>query len=192
MHRAVADLEPFVYRAHYLTSAQADQLFTRLRTEVTWRQQRLRLFGRRVQQPRLTAWFSDPGIAYQYRGLRLAANAGHAALKPLRRRLEADLGVAFNSVLLNAYRDGADAMGWHADDEPELGPHPVIASISLGATRRMLIRPAAGGRSQRMQLAHGSLLLMQGTSQAQWRHCVPRTRQQVGPRINLTFRHIRA
>ena len=100
-------------------------------------------------------------------------------------------------MLANGYRDGNDSMGWHSDDEPELGPNPCIASLSLGAERAFLLRPrkpdAAGKRpSARLVLAHGSLLVMRGASQARYQHCLPKTRRPVGPRINLTFRRVAA
>jgi len=91
-------------------------------------------------------------------------------------------------VLANAYRNGADSMGWHADNEPELGQQPVIASISLGAERRFLIRPGRKGRSSPIMLEHGSLLLMSGDSQDGYQHCVPKTSPKEGLRINLTYR----
>ena len=108
----------------------------------------------------------------------------------MRARLVRELGVAFDSVLANLYRDGRDAMGWHADDEPELGPEPVIASVSLGATRRFVLRHRDGAPRLAIHLPAGSLLLMQGATQAHYRHALPRTARPVGPRINLTFRCI--
>ncbi len=111
-------------------------------------------------------------------------------LLELRQRLERSLGARFNSVLANAYRDGQDSMGWHADDEPELGPRPLIASISLGATRRFLIRERGRSRSSGLDLETGSLLVMKGDCQSTYRHCVPKTRKPAGLRINLTYRKI--
>ena len=112
-------------------------------------------------------------------------------LLPLRERLQRELGQPFNSVLANRYRDGRDAMGWHSDDEPELGPRPVIASLSLGGTRRFVFRhrhdPA---KKFALELPHGSLLVMAGDTQANWRHALPRTTRAVPPRLNLTFRRI--
>ena len=121
-----------------------------------------------------------------------------AELGRLRERVSAACESHFNSVLVNLYRDGDDSMGWHADDEPELGPRPVIASLSLGATRRFRMQPRRGGRDVRralshaIDLTHGSLLVMAGDTQRDWRHAVPRTRSTVGPRINLTFRYVTA
>lgn len=150
------------------------------------------LFGQRMRQPRLVGWCADAGVEYRYSGLRLRPAPWLPALDALRHRLNAKLDCRFNSVLLNAYRDGADSMGWHADNEPELGLEPVIASLSLGAPRRFRLRPVNGGAALGFDLASGSLLLMRGRSQADWRHAVPKTRRQVGLRINLTFREILA
>ncbi len=105
-------------------------------------------------------------------------------------QLEAAAGTPFNSVLLNYYRNGQDAMGWHSDDEPELGPQPVIASISLGAYGGSCCAHKGGGPSSAIELAHGSLLLMQGDTQKNYRHSLPRTAKPVDARINLTFRKI--
>jgi alkylated DNA repair dioxygenase AlkB len=183
-------VEPFDYRPGFIAAAEALRLCDRLWAELDWRHYRIRMFGREVPQPRLTAWCSDPGIAYTYSGIRLDPEAWHPALEHLRGRLGNETRHAFNSVLVNAYRDGGDAMGWHADDEPELGDEPVIASLSLGAERKLLVRPRGGGPSRAIQLENGSLLLMQGDSQSRWLHSVPRTRRVAGLRINLTFRRI--
>jgi alkylated DNA repair dioxygenase AlkB len=183
-------VEPFEYRPGFIAAASALELRERLWRELGWQQYRIRIFGRDLPQPRLTAWCSDPGVAYVYSGIRLEPAAWHPALEDLRSRLQEETCQAFNSVLANAYRDGGDAMGWHADDEPELGPEPVIASVSLGATRKLLVRPREGGASRAIHLENGSLLLMQGESQARWLHSVPRTRKVSELRINLTFRRI--
>ena len=181
----------FAYRPGFLSDSESDDLLQGLWRDVDWRQDEIVLFGRRVRQPRLFGWCADPGVVYRYSGLRLDPAPWPVALVRLRRRLDATLGARFNSVLLNAYRDGADSMGWHADDERELGPEPLIASVSLGATRRFRLRRRHGGRSLGLDLAHGSLLTMQGRSQADYQHAVPKTRRSVGLRINLTFRVVR-
>jgi len=101
------------------------------------------------------------------------------------------LRIDFNSVLANLYRDGRDSMGWHSDDEPELGAQPAIASLSLGSTRRFVLKHRNDpSRKFALELPHGSLLLMRGATQANYRHALPRTARPVGPRINLTFRRI--
>jgi alkylated DNA repair dioxygenase AlkB len=182
--------QAFEYQPEYLNPRHADRLLRRLWNELEWQRYAIRLFGRLVQQPRLTAWCADAGVLYTYSGLTLESAPWHPALAALRTRLQRDCGAGFNSVLANAYRDGRDSMGWHADDEPELGDCPIIASVSLGAERRLLMRPRQGGASQRLNLAHGSLLLMRGRCQADWLHSLPRTRKPVGPRINLTYRQV--
>lgn len=181
--------------ADWLSAPEADALFGTLQTWIPWARHRLRIFGREVDAPRLSCWIGDPEAAYRYSGTRFAPQPWPAALQPVRDRLSAAAGVDFNSVLANLYRDGRDAMGWHSDDEPELGPRPVIASLSLGATRRFVLkarRPGADGKLERrvIELPHGSLLLMRGDTQARFRHALPRTARTVGPRINLTFRKI--
>mgnify|MGYP001811830296 CR=1 FL=1 len=180
--------EGFGYQPGFLEPLPATELLDRLWAELNWEQYRVRLFGRDIPQPRLTAWCCDRGVTYSYSGIRLGPAPWHPLLDDMRSRLRAETGMRFNSVLANAYRDGNDAMGWHADDEPELGDAPVIASLSLGAARRMLVRPKTGGPSVAIELEHGSLLLMRGNSQADWLHCVPRTRRPLGLRINLTYR----
>ena len=164
--------------------------YERLRRDLEWRSQEIMLFGKPVLQPRLMDWYADPGVTYRYSGLTLEPKPWPAVLQALRDRLEAHCQAPFNSVLCNAYRDGQDSMGWHADDEPELGPEPLIASLNLGATRRFRIRRKGGGESMGVDLESGSLLLMSGRSQAEYQHAVPKTRRAVAPRINLTFRRV--
>lgn len=158
--------------------------------QVNWRQDRIRLFGKEHRIPRLQAFLSDPGIHYTYSRLRLAGAPWLPALQPLKQRLEALCEQPFNALLLNLYRDGQDCMGWHADDEPELGQNPVIASVSLGAPRRFRLRHNRSRDTHALTLEHGSLLLMAGPTQHHWQHCLPRTRVCRSPRINLTFRLI--
>ncbi|HEY1136044.1 MAG TPA: alpha-ketoglutarate-dependent dioxygenase AlkB [Xanthomonadaceae bacterium] len=174
----------------WLPVDEADALFARLRREIAWECHRIRIFGREVDSPRLSCWIGDPDAVYVYSRTRFVPHPWPASLLPLRERLADELGVAFNSVLANLYRDGRDRMGWHSDDEPELGPRPVIASLSLGAVRRFSLKPRAGGVSRALDLPHGSLLVMAGDTQVAWRHALAGTAKSVGPRINLTFRRI--
>lgn len=169
----------------------ADEFFARLRGEVEWRQEEVLLFGARHAVPRLVAWHGDPGATYRYSGVNHHPLPWTVTLAKIRERAELLSGHRFNSVLLNLYRDGRDGMGWHADDEPELGPEPVIASVSLGATRRFRMRHRRRrDQTLAIDLAHGSLLLMQGPTQHHWVHAVPKTLRPVGERINLTFRYV--
>ncbi|WP_191621277.1 alpha-ketoglutarate-dependent dioxygenase AlkB family protein [Marinihelvus fidelis] len=180
----------FSYTPSFIPAGQADVLFTALWANTPWEQLDIVLFGRTVRQPRLTAWYAERGVRYRYSGLEMSGDEFPADIADLAAQLDQHLGVRFNAVLLNAYRDGDDAMGWHADDEPELGAQPVIASVSLGATRVMRVRHGKSGPSTGLSLENGSLLVMSGDSQANFRHSIPRTRQPVGRRINLTFRRV--
>jgi alkylated DNA repair dioxygenase AlkB len=170
---------------------EARELFRKLREEIAWRQEEVLIFGHRHPVPRLVAWHGDPGARYTYSGTRHEPLPWTATLERIRGHVQALIGCEFNAVLLNLYRDGRDGMGWHADDEAELGPNPVIASVSLGAARRFCLRH----RRQRalrvdLSLPHGSLLLMAGATQQHWVHSVPKTAAPVGERINLTFRRV--
>jgi alkylated DNA repair dioxygenase AlkB len=175
----------------FLDAAEAARAFLAVRDEVPWERHTLRLYGRDVAMPRLSCWIGDADAVYAYSGARYVPRAWTPTLAALRERVAAACGVAFDSVLANRYRDGRDAMGWHADDEPELGPAPVIASLSLGAARRFRLRRKDERTTTRaIELTPGSLLVMQGATQTHWQHALPRTAKPVGERINLTFRKI--
>lgn len=177
----------------FLPATEAAALLTHLTEAVAWEQRSISLFGKTHPQPRLTAWYGDPEARYAYSGLAWEPKPWLPALADLRQRVEAAAGCRFNSVLLNLYRDGRDSMGWHSDDEPELGPAPTIASLSLGAERRFRLRPRAGMMAAKpfgVDLPHGSLLLMHPPTQAEWQHALPKTARPVGPRLNLTFRWV--
>lgn len=187
------DPDLFDYTPQFLAEPAADHALERLWRELEWSQKEITLFGRRLMQPRLIAWCGDPEAVYTYSGLKLDPLPWHPLLRQLRGQIEQFTGHRFNSVLANAYRDGRDSMGWHSDDERELGRNPVIASLSLGAVRRFLLRSKqvdAGTRRASLALAlgHGSLLIMQGDSQQRFQHSLPRSRQAAGLRINLTYR----
>jgi len=175
----------------WLDPDAASALLGTLLREVPWQVHRVRLFGRELPSPRLSCWIGEADAVYRYSGTRFAPRPWLPALAGLRERLQEELGHPFNSVLANRYRDGADAMGWHSDDEPELGPRPLIASLSLGGTRRFLLRHRRDADARlALELEPGSLLLMGGETQRHWKHALPCTRRPVGERINLTFRRI--
>ena len=183
---AVLALDP-----HWLDAPAADALFAALLADVPWETHRILLFGREVDSPRRSCWIGDPDARYRYSGADFMPRPWPQALLPVRARLREELGLDCNSVLANLYRDGRDRMGWHRDDERELGPRPVIASLSLGAARRFVLKQRADAKvSRAITLPHGSLLLMAGDTQARYRHALPATAKAVGPRINLTFRRI--
>jgi alkylated DNA repair dioxygenase AlkB len=186
----LADAE-LQFDPHFLSAARADALFGQLRDLIAWETHRIRLFGRDVDSPRLSSWIGDAGASYVYSGSRFEPRAWPEALSELRDQVSQAVEERFNSVLANLYRDGRDSMGWHSDDERELGPQPVIASLSLGAQRRFLLKARKGhGKSFALALPPGSLLVMRGDTQKNYRHALPKTARPVGERINLTFRRI--
>ncbi|MGH8509730.1 MAG: alpha-ketoglutarate-dependent dioxygenase AlkB family protein [Gammaproteobacteria bacterium] len=157
-----------------------------------WRQDRITLFGRTVNSPRLTAWYGEAGVTYAYSGLTLVARGWLPELSGIRERVGQVAGTNFNSVLLNLYRNEADSMGWHSDDETSLGVNPVIGSVSFGATRTFQLQHKRRKTYRSViDLTDGSLLLMSGPTQHHWRHRVPKATVPCGPRINLTFRTIK-
>jgi alkylated DNA repair dioxygenase AlkB len=188
---AMPDAEVF-----YLTRlalAQPDtEVLERLIAEIPWRSEEVVMWGRRMPQPRLTAWYGDAGASYAYSGIELHPLPWTPILLNLKTRIEELVGVTFNSVLLNYYRDHQDSVGFHSDDEPELGERPVIASLSLGEERIFVLKHKTLKYVEpvRLRLASGSLLLMKGDTQRCWRHGVPKDSRPCGPRINLTFRQI--
>ena len=175
----------------WLQAEQADALFAELRDSIEWETHRIRLFGREVDSPRLSSWIGDEGASYTYSGARFLPYPWPHALADVRRQLARELDCDFNSVLANRYRDGRDYMGWHSDNESALGPQPIIASLSLGATRRFVLKERQEPRRRlALELPPGSLLVMRGDTQQNYRHALPRTAKPVGERINLTFRRI--
>jgi alkylated DNA repair dioxygenase AlkB len=178
--------------ADFLTRPQSAACFSELLDCVDWGQHIIRIRGREVASPRLSAWYGDPDAHYSYSGLALEPRPWLPVILDLKTRVEAVCDAPFNSVLLNLYRDGADSMGWHSDDEPELGERPVIASLSLGATRRFRLRHRRRKELEpvAVDLENGSLLIMQGDTQRYWKHQVPKTKRVTEPRMNLTFRSV--
>jgi alkylated DNA repair dioxygenase AlkB len=167
--------------------ADADQLFATLRDEIAWEQHVVTLYGRTMPTPRLTAWMGNG--AYRYSGIVNEPGPWPRTLVELRERLRRELGVDVNSCLANLYRDGTDSMGYHSDDEPELGSRPTIASVSLGDRRRFVLRHRRTGERWSWDLGQGDLLVMRDESQSDYAHAVPKTSRPVSPRLNLTFRH---
>lgn len=176
------------------TENQCCQLFHELQSTILWRQDRIQLFGKSINIPRLQAWYADSGLSYQYSGITLTPESWTPLLSAIKKKVETLSDQSFNSVLINLYRDGQDSNGWHADNEPELGNDPVIASLSLGSTRRFRMRhlqaKTARIDSLTFDLESGSLLLMSGKTQSCWQHSITKTSRPVQPRINLTFRNI--
>lgn len=178
---------------HWLSPDEAERLMGLLIREIQWEQSTINLYGKPVKIPRLNAWYGDSRARYQYSGTVFDPLPWSDSLKTLKHLIEEATGDEFNSVLANMYRDGNDSVAWHSDNEPELGRNPVIASVSLGQSRRFLLkhRKDRDLGSIRLELSSGDLLLMRGETQHHWLHSVPKVAKSVGPRINLTFRKVK-
>jgi alkylated DNA repair dioxygenase AlkB len=175
----------------FVPAERCTATFAALRAALSFEAKEIRILGRNVMQPRLTAWVGDEGAVYRYSGTLNIPHPWPEALSELRTRVTDVAGVAFNSVLCNLYRSGTDSMGMHSDSERELGPNPIIASLSLGAVRRFQLRHRKRrGVGLDIDLPDGSLLLMRGALQHHYRHGVPKQPNVEGERMNLTFRRV--
>src|SRR5258708_27168618 len=179
-----------IWVADWLDGAHASDALAALLDEISWQQDIMNPPAGQVPFPRLTAWQGDPGAVYVYSGIRNIPKPWTPTVLALKTQAEAESKTRFNSVLLNRYRTGMDSMGWHADKERELGPQPVIASVSLGTTRTFEVRHTKTRQTHTLQLTHGSLLIMQGRHQLDWAHRVPKEPEARGERINLNFRYV--
>ncbi len=159
---------------------------------VPWRNDEIVVWGKKHRQPRLSAWYGDKDCSYTYSGIRLEPIPWSAALLEIKRQVERLTQTTFNGALLNFYRDQRDSMGFHSDDEPELGPQPVIASLSLGERRTFILKHKSRKdlKPARIALESGSLLVMKGATQEHWKHGIDKETRQCGPRVNVTFRRI--
>ncbi|MDP1726150.1 MAG: alpha-ketoglutarate-dependent dioxygenase AlkB [Bacteroidota bacterium] len=176
---------------HFIDAKTAGKWYQYMLNQIAWQQYDIKLFGKSIQQPRLSAWYGETGTRYTYSGLTLNPIPFTKELLTIKNKIEQLAKTTFNSVLLNLYRDGNDSMGWHSDDEKELGQNPIIASLSLGSARLFVFRHKhAKEPLVKLILEPGSLLIMKGTTQRYWQHSLPKTKQVIEPRINLTFRRI--
>ena len=185
------DAEVYYLRELFLAQT-AEAIMNQLINEVRWRAENIVVWGKTYPQPRLTAWYGDNGINYTYSGIQLVALPWTDTLIDIKNRIEKFAGTDFNSVLLNYYRSHRDSMGLHSDDEPELGRRPIIASLSLGEQRTLVLKHKTKRdlKSVRLKLASGSLLLMKGDTQHYWKHGIEKEKRPCGPRVNLTFRRV--
>jgi alkylated DNA repair dioxygenase AlkB len=176
---------------NFLNTKDADNAYEWLLQNIKWKQYHIKMFGKLLAQPRLTAWYGSAGSNYSYSGLNLQPEPFSKELLTLKAKIEQVGLTQFNSVLLNLYRNEKDSMGWHADDEKELGINPIIASLSLGQTRKFQVKHKfTKNLNLNLQLTHGSLLLMKGEMQHYWQHAIPKSKNSCNQRINLTFRNI--
>ena len=176
----------------FFSEAQANHLFEQLIGTTSWQQDTITIYGKKHLVPRLTAWYGDADKPYAYSGIKMNPEPWTIALNEIKRKVEAEAATTFTSVLLNYYRNGQDSMGWHRDNEKELGQNPVIASVSFGQTRPFHLRHKFKKDLPKLiiPLTHGSLLIMKDATQHFWEHQVPKSAKTLAPRINLTFRKI--
>jgi alkylated DNA repair dioxygenase AlkB len=188
---ALPDAEVVFYRT-FFTKSQSDVFYEDLYHHANWKQDQIKFYGKLIDLPRLTAWYGDQGKSYTYSGITVNPDPWMPSLLTIKTEIETVSGVAFNSVLLNLYRGERDSVAWHADNEPELGENPVIGSVSFGEARQFHFKHKRDKNLKlKINLSHGSYLLMAGATQHNWLHQVPKETKTRSPRINLTFRAIR-
>lgn len=181
-----------IFYPNVFSIQESDRLFADLDSNIKWKKDTIHIYGKKIPLPRLTAWYGDEGKSYTYSHIEQHPEPWTPTLTSIKLKAEEISEVNFNSVLLNLYRHGQDSVSWHSDDEPELGENPIIASISLGATRRFFLKhKILKDHKITLDLPKGSLLLMKGETQHFWKHQISKTAKFVEPRINLTFRVIK-
>lgn len=185
------DSADLVYWPQWLSGTEQSRLWCAFE-KLAWEQSIIKIMGRQIPVPRLNTWYGDCGAGYGYSGIRLTVNPWTTELLEVRDRVQEHTDQLFNSVLANWYRHGQEGVDWHADDEPELGKNPIIATVSLGGPRKFVLKHRTNKTIEPIEfrLAPGSLLLMQGSTQAHWMHKIPKTRRSVEPRISLTYRKV--
>jgi len=181
----------YIFYPNFFSKAESDSFLKNLRSNIVWKQESMNMYGKKIDFPRLTAWYGNNDKPYSFSGITLQPLPWSSEILSIKSKIEPVAKTAFNSVLLNLYRDGNDSISWHTDAERELGTNPVIASVNFGATRKFQLRHIKTKEKLEIELTHGSLLIMQGELQHFWQHQVPKTSKVVGERINLTFRVIK-
>jgi alkylated DNA repair dioxygenase AlkB len=180
-----------IYFPTFLKKEKAEAIFNELIQNTPWQQDEITVYGKKHLQPRLTALYGNEGKPYSYSNIVMQPHPWTLLLQKIKSRIEGITETNFTTVLLNYYRNGSDGNGSHADNERELGINPIIASLSLGTERTFQLKHNSNSTLKKsLILEHGSLLLMQGTTQHFWKHQIPKTSKPIGPRINLTFRKI--
>jgi len=173
---------------NFFEQQKADNYFNLLMKNIHWKQEKIFLYGKEHDVPRLSAWYGDEGKSYEYSGIHAKAIPWDPSLLAIKEEIEAISNERFNSVLVNQYRDGSDGVAWHSDDEPELGIDPIIASVSFGEERQFQLKHKKRQITKSLILPHGSLLLMGKKTQLNWLHQIPKSKRLLKSRINLTYR----
>lgn len=181
----------YIFYPNFFPKSESDILLKGLRNNIVWKQESMNMYGKKIDFPRLTAWYGNNDKPYSFSGITLQPLPWTNEILTIKNKIEPIAKTVFNSVLLNLYRDGNDSISWHTDAEKELGINPIIASVNFGATRKFQLRHIKTKEKLEIELTHGSLLIMQGELQHFWQHQVPKTSKPVGERINLTFRVIK-
>ncbi|MFD1315239.1 alpha-ketoglutarate-dependent dioxygenase AlkB family protein [Namhaeicola litoreus] len=181
----------YIYIPNFYNKSTADNYFKQLLENIVWNQESMNIYGKQILFPRLTAWYGDNDKPYSFSGITLQPHPWSKELLEIKKNIEPKAQVKFNSVLLNRYRSGSDSISWHTDAEKELGKNPVIASVNFGAERKFQLKHMDSNEKIEIVLKHGSLLIMMGELQHYWKHQVPKTKELMKERINLTFRVIK-
>jgi len=187
----VVDNGEYIYLPNYFSKSESDSYLKSLKENILWKQESMNMYGKKVYFPRLTAWYGDNDKPYKFSGITLQPHPWTTEILEIKNKIEQQVKVVFNSVLLNRYRDGNDSISWHTAAAPELGKNPIIASVNFGDTRKFQLRHINTKKKLEIELSHGSLLIMQGELQHFWQHQVPKTKELKTERINLTFRVIK-
>lgn len=181
----------FLHIGQFFSKSLSDKYFKTLFDAIDWKQEKMNMYGKELLFPRLTAWYGEDDKPYSFSGITLKPKKWTPELLEIKKQIESKVDASFNSVLLNRYRNGNDSISWHTDAEKELGKNPVIASVNFGATREFQLKHIHTNEKMSINLSHGSLLIMMGEMQHFWKHQIPKTKKNVGERINLTFRVIK-
>ena len=180
------------YFPNFFNVEKSDLLFKKLKSEIPWQQDDIKVYGKTYAQPRLTALYGNEGKQYSYSNVIMQPHSWNALLTHIKEEVETVCDEKFTTVLLNLYRNGKDSNGWHADNEKELGRNPIIASVSFGVSRPFYLKHnTLQDQKLKIELEHGSLLIMKGETQHFWKHQIAKTAKEIGSRINLTFRIIK-
>ncbi|HIP36346.1 MAG TPA: alpha-ketoglutarate-dependent dioxygenase AlkB [Crocinitomix sp.] len=188
----IPDADVTLYQ-QFFSEKESNKLLENLTNNIHWQQDHIKIYGKTIKLPRLTAWYGYPNLTYTYSGIAMNPKPWNNELLFLKDKIEKELKVEFTSCLLNRYKTGNDYVGWHQDNEKELGKNPIIASVSFGQTRIFQLKHIYNKELKRINipLNHGSLLVMKGTTQHYWKHQIQKTTLQIQQRINLTFRIIK-
>ena len=180
-----------IYVPDFFNSQEADNYYRIIKDQTNWQHDDITVFGKSYKQPRLTALYGDTNQTYSYSNITMHPEPFTQNLKEIKTKVETFSNENFNTLLINLYRDGSDSNGWHADNEKELGKNPIIASVSFGEERPFHFKHRTiKTERHKLVLAHGSLLLMKGEMQHYWLHQIAKTKRNIEPRINLTFRKL--